>query len=465
MKDEFLGFYEPTTAEVNKAWESGSFVFDANALLNLYRYSDSTRNDFLSVIEKLKEKLFMPYQVGLEFHSNRISVIEGLTNSYVSLNSSIKELFEKNFKNQLTQFSRHPSIDIASIQKLADDFLKNLNSELENQKKKHPDFITNDNVLNQLTELYKGKVSKLPTKDELKKNYSDGKERYEQLIPPGYKDLDTKKKRGERHIYGDFIIWKAIIAYAIKEKKPIIFVTDDRKEDWWTIENGKTIRPREELIKEFYDLTGIRILIYNADNFLHFAKERKLVELIKETSISEVKEVRKVDESYLQLSDILKNDAIRKSALLFNPNSPSIAEILKLDTFKSSNIYNSPTSSISDYLNSEPFRTAYAAYNPISSSMNEILNSDAFRTIAQYNNSLSASLSDILNNDVLKTNGHFYYPTILDKLKSYNNPITIAAETTSDNKIDSTDTNNTEKNTDGDDNQKHSKGDEESMHK
>jgi hypothetical protein len=99
------------------------------------------------------------------------------------------------------------------------------------------------------------------------------------------------------------IIWKELITLTKKEKKEIIFITDDRKEDWWTIENGKTIRPREELIKEFYDLTGIRILIYNADNFLHFAKERKLVTSIKEKSITEVKEVRKADEISISLSE------------------------------------------------------------------------------------------------------------------------------------------------------------------
>ena len=74
-----------------------------------------------------------------------------------------------------------------------------------------------------------------------------------------------------------------------------MFVTDDRKEDWWLKIKGETIRPREELIKEFYDETGYRILIYQADIFLKFAKE-KLKSKVKDGSIDEVKEVRLEDE-------------------------------------------------------------------------------------------------------------------------------------------------------------------------
>lgn len=93
------------------------------------------------------------------------------------------------------------------------------------------------------------------------------------------------------------LIWKELIEYSKKNKKPLIFVTDDGKEDWWKKENGITIRPREELIKEFYDLTGIRILIYNSDQFLKFAKQRGLVSDLKDKTIEEIKDIRISDEA------------------------------------------------------------------------------------------------------------------------------------------------------------------------
>ncbi len=318
-----MGFYEPTSTEINKAWEQGKFIFDANALLNLYRYSDSTREDFLLALSKLQDNLFMPYQVGLEYHTNRLNVIDNLCNTYTSLEDAIKEIFEKNLTNQLNQYKRHPSIDIENIIKLKDDFLVKLKDELASKFKQHPDFTSQDDILNQLTSYYEKKVGKQFSKEELQKIYNEGKDRYADNIPPGYRDAKNKKDRGDQNIYGDLIIWKEIIVYAKKEKKPVILITDDRKDDWWTIENGKTLRPREELIKEFYDLTGVRILIYNADNFLKFAKERKLLSQIKETSISEIKEVRKADESYRQWSDLIKSINLNIS------NKPSALDMIK----------------------------------------------------------------------------------------------------------------------------------------
>lgn len=373
MKEEFFGFYEPTEKEIDKSWNEGTFIFDANALLNLYRYSTSTRNDFISALNKLKDRVFMPYQVGHEFHSNRTIVIETLNNSYNSLLNGIKELFEKSIKSHLNQFKRHPSIDIDSINKLLDEFIKKLAGELEKQKKNHPDFLVTDNVLENLTDIYKNKVGKQFSKDDLKKIFSEGKDRYEQQIPPGYKDLENKRKKGEQHIYGDLIIWKEIINYTIKEKKNVILVTDDRKEDWWTIDNGRTIRPREELIKEFFDLTKTRILIYNADNFLHYAKERKVVTKIKETSIKEVKEIRKTDETVISLGEMLSKGTPLSEYLKTYDKLSEISKFVPNNVISLANKntldYSKFTDTLypSNILNSEVFKTANSISNIIKS--------------------------------------------------------------------------------------------------
>ena len=183
--------------------------------------------------------------------------------------------------------------------------------------------------------------------------------RYELSIPPGYKDADAKKKRGDRHVYGDYIIWRQIIDFAKTQKKHIILITDDRKDDWWSKSNGDSTRPREELISEFYNLTGIRILIYNSDSFLKFAKERKLVEKIKEKSVSEIANIRISEINYLnQLSNYLQISDINKSIfnstnnlttqLQFNPYTQSLRDVL----FSANPLLETGFSSIASNLNS-----------------------------------------------------------------------------------------------------------------
>jgi len=39
--------------------------------------------------------------------------------------------------------------------------------------------------------------------------------------------------------FGDLIIWKEMIEKAKAEKRPIIFVTDDGKSDWWHIHSSR----------------------------------------------------------------------------------------------------------------------------------------------------------------------------------------------------------------------------------
>ena len=61
MKELFPGYFREDEREIKEIWDNCYFVFDANILLNLYRYSDTTRKDFLKVLEKVKERVIMSY--------------------------------------------------------------------------------------------------------------------------------------------------------------------------------------------------------------------------------------------------------------------------------------------------------------------------------------------------------------------------------------------------------------------
>lgn len=390
MKKKFIGYYSPNKGEIDEAWEKGIFALDANTLLNLYRYTESTRNDFIRALQTIKEKLFLPYQAAYEYHENRLGVIEGIEKSYDDINSILVENFEKNLQKQLNHYKKHPSILIDEIINIHDNFLQNISKELAKQKANHPDFKTEDAVLNDITELFDNCVGDEFSKDVLTKIYVEGKERYANEIPPGYKDESSKQKKGLRNIYGDLIIWKELLNYTKNKKLPLIFITDDRKEDWWTIEKGKTIRPREELIKEFFDFTGIRILIYNADHFLTYAKERGLLPELKEETIEEVKDIRVSDEKYYTtISDILGSQA---------KTSKTIAEFMGIgEDYKPTNWANFIAPEIKasqaalDFLKEQSYNPAY---------ISEILKTQR---------EASKSVTELLG-------GHTYYPQNLSEI-------------------------------------------------
>jgi PIN like domain len=103
---------------------------------------------------------------------------------------------------------------------------------------------------------------------ELAEIYVEAEERFRILRPPGFSDA---KNKGVPEKYADVVIWFELIEHAKTEKKPLIFVTDDRKEDWWVKKNGKTISPRPELLEEFQKKTNSSMYMYQTEQFIEYA--------------------------------------------------------------------------------------------------------------------------------------------------------------------------------------------------
>lgn len=85
MKAKFAGFYPLTKVELDRLWKEGCFVFDTNILLNLYRYGETSRNEWLAVIADIQDRLWTPHQVALEYQRNRRSTISRLHEQFTAL--------------------------------------------------------------------------------------------------------------------------------------------------------------------------------------------------------------------------------------------------------------------------------------------------------------------------------------------------------------------------------------------
>lgn len=69
MKNIFPGYSRKSEEDIKKMWEKSTLIFDANVLLNLYRYSDSTRDTILDLIEKFSDRIWLPHQSALEYNT------------------------------------------------------------------------------------------------------------------------------------------------------------------------------------------------------------------------------------------------------------------------------------------------------------------------------------------------------------------------------------------------------------
>ena len=75
MRNSFPGQFANDPERLQELWGVALIALDANVLLNLYRYSDSTRAALINVLELLKDRVWITNQVAKEYFSNRLKVI------------------------------------------------------------------------------------------------------------------------------------------------------------------------------------------------------------------------------------------------------------------------------------------------------------------------------------------------------------------------------------------------------
>ncbi len=288
MRDTFRAYYRPTDAEMTKIWQDGIIVLDANVLLNFFRYTASTREAFLEVLSRLEGKLWLPHQAGLEFHRNRLIVINGTSQVFGEVTSALEKA-QKTVESAADAYRHHPSFSRVDFLSALDQLIKNLIESIKTQKDAHQKSVFADgeaeSTFGRISSLFDERVGEAFTKAELEAIEKDGKERYANKVPPGYKDSGK-----EDNPYGDLIIWREMLKWGEANKRPMIFVTDDNKEDWWWRENGKTQGPRVELIQEYWAVSEQRIHFYEPFQFLERAQSFTSSSISSET-LKEVDEV------------------------------------------------------------------------------------------------------------------------------------------------------------------------------
>ena len=182
MKSAFPGQFSSNPKNIKNLWEEAIIALDANVLLDLYRYSDSTRSAFLNVLELMRERVWISYQVAGEYFSNRLSVISAQAKHY---DDSVKvlEKLRASFENQ----KQHPFVAGETLAGFVESFNK-LVSELKESQAAHARRISEDEIKEILGDLFDGRVGPSYDDARLEGMITDGAERYKNKIPPGFKD-------------------------------------------------------------------------------------------------------------------------------------------------------------------------------------------------------------------------------------------------------------------------------------
>lgn len=268
-------------------WANGHFVFDANMLLNFFRYSKETRADLYKLLmgASVRTRLWIPHHVALEYHRHVYSVRYEPIAACAELAEQLKKA-----RNKLRADEHRARVDKLSAE------LEQLTGEARSR------YLSSDEHewFHKIGELFDGKVGNSWDEKRLADVYKEGEERFKKRIPPGFADA-SNKSGNER--YGDLIVWKQIIEFATSKPPGIIFVTDDAKDDWWLRMGGQTIGPHPLLLEEIErEAPGIPFHMYSGEGFLEHARKRLHAELAS-NSVNEVARI-----SHEQSSDFREKE-------------------------------------------------------------------------------------------------------------------------------------------------------------
>ena len=314
MEDKLRGYIPYKDKDYKKIWKNAYIVVDTNVILNFYRYSDTTREELWKILEILKERLWMPYQVGFEYCKNRENVIDKVQKSFTKIEEEFSKQTET-LKNKLQAVDKKDIKCKDTIISIMNKATEKVIKMIEDERKQQHNFEKKDSVLDKVSELFKGKCSENESEEKLKEIKLEANRRGENKIPPGY--LDYKKE--ENH--GDYYIFYSLIQKAKKDKKDIIFITDDDKEDWYLKKEGKIKSGRPELLQEFYIKTQQLIFICTTDTFLKSYNQYCSGSASEET-IEEIEDIRRKEKLEF------KNQELRRLNLRTTINRDKNTEFL-----------------------------------------------------------------------------------------------------------------------------------------
>ncbi|MBW3508494.1 MULTISPECIES: PIN-like domain-containing protein [Janthinobacterium] len=301
MREFFPGYYRPSDDEFKVMWKESKFIFDANVLLDMYSYPESARDIFFSVLSKVEGRTWIPYQVALEFHRNR-------TNRIKQSNKKIEQLLEqvKRTGDELQKELR--SIEFEKRNTGIEDIEERLNAvQISHQSlseaiqlacNRLPVVGLDEAIGLKIADMFDGKVGAPPgSQAELSEMLKDAEDRYEKKIPPGFEDVKKGSEYRDRGViyqakYGDLVLWNQLIKYVNDENiENIIFITGDRKSDWWLIEDGRALGPLPELVQEILQRSKLKkFWMYSADQFLQNAEQYLGASEVTQETIAQVKE-------------------------------------------------------------------------------------------------------------------------------------------------------------------------------
>lgn len=314
-------WYKLDDDTLRQIFVEGIIVLDANILLQLYRLGEEQRTEVLNFLsqEAVRPRVWVPYQVALEFQRNRLTKAREQISSFREIAKKVGEI-----KNQLASTVQQHVKDKTVSKQITEKFdsLFDEGSNLvESLRATHvTDYdliLKKDPIRDSIDEFLTGAmgVGPKPSVSEIQERTTEAvKNRFPKKIPPGYCDaIGSDRKENPE---GDYLIWSEIQAKVTATPSHVLLVTNDMKEDWYLIDDKKgknrIIGPRPELRSEFSQWVRSPDFQYHQESLDGFLR-------LAQTFLS-----ANIEESTLETVRSLNDEKMQEYGLLSKLRHPSL---------------------------------------------------------------------------------------------------------------------------------------------
>ena len=307
LKELFPEFYQAKLDIADLSIDSDNvIVLDTNYLLDIIQLPTSVSKKYIEAIEKVKDNIYIPYLVALEFNFRKSTIKkekrhkirkykDDIDNSIKNIKDSIDKIDLINVKEEKENFTKE-LFDLTdsyseSLRKLVDDKIQNSVSQEEEE------------LYSRLITIIEGKIGEKYDQAWINGVESEGEQRYAKGIPPGFDDQTKQEEKDSiryygdlqyQRKYGDLIIWKDIVNFAKKREETgnkVIFVTND----------GQSKKKRDLLYKVKDLVVGPNIYLMNelqieAQKEFYILSNFRFLQLVNDLSDVQIKELKSISE-------------------------------------------------------------------------------------------------------------------------------------------------------------------------
>jgi hypothetical protein len=269
----FEGYQIPSPTEIDEALRTGLVMLDTNALLNLYRYTERTRDDLFRVLESLGDRLWVPHQVMLKFWRNRLSALGNPATAAAQAKDTPNKS-QQSAVDAIDRWAKQVALgddQRATIQGLVSGTFEKLQQIINEGAPGQVDILRStdsDPILERMAVSLAGHVGRPMDSGHWKIAVEEGRRRVDALEPPGYLDADKADSHLPEGPAGDYLVWAQLKSEGRRRDCDVVLVTGDEKEDWWWRYRSHLLGPRAELVEEYLQEAGHRLFMLTPRDLL-----------------------------------------------------------------------------------------------------------------------------------------------------------------------------------------------------